>query len=318
LFDMRLGNKMVHAVLDAAWAYKDGKYAAFYVLGLFGGARVTEIARIAPSDFHLDDGILSIPASASKTRARTSEVTKNLIVMVQALIAKGMFEEENLKPSATQRMIIQILAGFSHNFPRITAFANRARMKILRKGLPLTSERWNMPWPRNGLRRTALSMHFQLFGDVQRTTRWGGNSPGIFKKYYERLCSKAGAAEYWVMLPAVLAREGIAVGLPEGHKLDPVIDKELKEATAKVTAVVQRQIIQANADEEAEAKAKARAYWLKVREKKNAQYRARYWEKKQARMAQTRQNVIHVDSSSGNSTPAAGNREVIQGPQTTG
>jgi hypothetical protein len=82
-------------------------------------------------------------------------------------------------------------------------------------------------------------MHYKLFLNVPFTTGWAGNSPGIFKDFYERLVTKQEARQYWTMLPSWLKGNGeIEVELPKGHKLDSAITENVRTAVSTACGAV--------------------------------------------------------------------------------
>ena len=228
LYDTKHGNAKAQALLDAAWAAYGGKFAAYYVQNLFGGARVSETRRTGAADFRSADGVLSIPGQAAKKKkGRESIAIKHSIFMVETLRLKGQYNDENLRPSKHERRVIQVLAGFLSTSKSVLDDAEKERQQIDILGLPLTKEKWGERYPQNAMRRTALSAHYQLYQSVSTTVEWAGNGKKIFRDYYKRLCTKAGAAEYWTMLPTVLKQMGAKISLPEGHKLDSALDPEI-------------------------------------------------------------------------------------------
>jgi hypothetical protein len=201
---------------------------------LWCGSRAKEISRTDVTAFNSHDGVLAVSDRAAKTdRGRESEVYPNTITMVEALRFAGLYTSEGLRPNRQQRSVIHILAGFTSNSKKFLARAERERKHLEARGIVLPRYNWGIPFPRNALRRTALSMHYKLFLNVPFTTGWGGNSPAVFKEFYKRLVTKQEAREYWVMLPTWLKAKGeIRVELPQNHKLDSAITEEVKTAVS--------------------------------------------------------------------------------------
>ncbi len=229
-----LTNPQAQALIDAAWVAHGGKFAPYYVHGLWCGSRAKEITRTDVTAFNSYDGVLSVSDAAAKTdRARESEVYPNAITMVEALRFAGLYTSEGFRPDDHQRVVIHILAGFTSNDKRMHARAERERQRLEDRGIIIPKYNWGMAYPKNAMRRTALSMHYKLFLNVAFTTAWGGNSPGVFKEFYKRLVTKSEAREYWTMLPIWLKRKGdIKVELPNSHKLDSAITEEVKTAVS--------------------------------------------------------------------------------------
>lgn len=230
----------VQALLDVSWVAYDGKFAPFYVHGFFCGSRAKEISRTSETAFNSHDGVLAVSDDAAKTdRGRESEVYPNTIAMVEALRFAGLYTSEGFRPSKLHRAVIYILAGFASNDKAALACAERERKRLEMRGINLPMYTWGVTFPKNAVRRTALSMHYKLFLNVAFTTAWGGNSPGVFKEYYKRLVTKLEARQYWSMLPTWLKRNGeINVELPKNHKLDSAITKEVKSAVSAACAAM--------------------------------------------------------------------------------
>src|SRR5439155_22701220 len=208
-----------------AWVAFQVTFAPFYVHGLWCGSRAKEISRTDVTAFNSHDGVLVISGDAAKTdRGRESEVYPNTIIMVEALRFAGLYTTEGLRPDNHRRAVIHILAGFTSNSKRLLARAEFERKRLEARGVVLPKRNWGIPFPKNALRRTALSMHYKLFLNVGFTTGWGGNSPGVFKEFYKRLVTKSEAREYWLMLPTWLKQKSeIRVELPKNHKLESAI-----------------------------------------------------------------------------------------------
>jgi hypothetical protein len=224
----------VQALIDVAWVAYEGKFAPFYVHGFWCGSRAKEISRTNVTAFNSQDGVLAVSEAAAKTdQARESEVYPNSIIMVEALRFAGLYTAKGLRPNPHHRATIHNLAGFTSNDRHVVAAADRERRRLVGRGVVLPSYKWGMPYPKNAMRRTALSMHYKLFLNVALTTGWGGNSPGVFKEFYKRLVTKADAREYWVMLPTWLReRADVRAELPKNHKLDSAITEDVKTAVS--------------------------------------------------------------------------------------
>ena len=109
--------------------------------------------------------------------------------MVEALRSAGLYTNKGLRPHALMRNVIHLLAGFTSNNKQALRLAERERKRLEARGILLPKYNWGVPFPRNALRRTALSMHYKLFLNVPFTTGWAGNSPGILKEFYKRLAA---------------------------------------------------------------------------------------------------------------------------------
>ena len=141
--------------------------------------------------------------------------------MLHALKATGLCADRNLRPSDNQCLVIQILAGFDCASVQALERADGERERLAAAGIIIPRYHWGIPFPRHGLRRTALFMHLKLFGSLARTAEWAGYPKcrfWILSRYW-RLVTKAETRKFWTMLPTHLQAEGIRVRLPSGNKL---------------------------------------------------------------------------------------------------
>ena len=268
----------VLALIDVAWVAYEGLYFPFYLHALWCGTRVKETRKTQSTALDESEGVLSVPSTVDKTdRGREVEVYPNVIIMAAALKSAGKYTAKGLRAHPDARAVIAILAGFTSGSKKRLERAEKERQRIKRRlGIDLPKYNWGRAFPRNALRRTALSMHYKLFFKVAVTTAWGGNSPGIFKEYYKRLVTKEEAREYWTMLPTWLKNTGeIEVELPEHHKLDTSLTEKVKAtATAACNAMAKFQ--------EGIASAKARDIETRNEERlEKNRIRARLYQQKQ-------------------------------------
>jgi len=269
----------VQALLDVSHIAFDGGHAAFYVHGIFGGSRVKETKRMGVKAFDPDDGVQSMSAEAAKKdEARESTLSKNLIVMVEALRSAGLYTDEALRPNCNERAAIHILAGFTSNSKQAHIRANRERKRLAALGVVLPQHNWGIPFPKNALRRTSLSMHYKLFGSVALTVEWAGNSKEVFKPFYKRLVKKPEARKFWLMLPSCLkAGSDIKISLPANHQLDSAMTSEVStavsagcQAMSLVTSKIAEAKTKAAAAKPGEVKARQAAYNKKACLKRKA------------------------------------------------
>jgi hypothetical protein len=202
--------------------------------------------------YNAEDGTQVLASHVDKLKeGRESALQSNLIVMVEALKSAGLYHKTNLRPNNNQRAVIHVLAGFTSNAKQVHTRANRERKRLAKLGIVLPEYHWGIPFPKNALRRTSLSMYYKLFGSEALAEEWAGNGD-VFHPYYKRLVTKEGARLFWVMLPTQLA--GIPVKLPEGHKLDSAMTDEVKAAVSAACETMKPVTARL-----AEAKAKAAA-----------------------------------------------------------
>jgi hypothetical protein len=265
------------ALLDVSHIAFDCRFAAFYAHGLFCGSRVKETKKMGVQGFDPVDGSQAIATQADKKdQGRESTLYHNLIVIVEALKSVGLYTITNLRPNYSHRSVIHILAGFTSNSKQAHIRANRERKRLAKLGIVLPQYSWGIPFPKNALRRTSLSMHYKLFGSEDLTKEWAGNGD-VFRPFYKRLVKKPDACEYWVMLPSHLKEAGVKAKLPAGHKLDSAMTPQL----AGLVSTAQ-QAAQAAAAKLTEAKAKAAANQPAELKARQAVYNKRAYLKRKA------------------------------------
>jgi hypothetical protein len=198
--------------------------------------------------------------------------------MVEALRSAGLYTDEALRPNCNERAMIHILAGFTSNSKQAHIRANRERKRLAALGVVLPQHNWGIPFPKNALRRTSLSMHYKLFGSVALTVEWAGNSKEVFKPFYKRLVKKPEARKFWLMLPSCLkAGSDIKISLPANHQLDSAMTSEVStavsagcQAMSLVTAKIAEAKTKAAAAKPRELKARQAAYNMKACLKRKA------------------------------------------------
>jgi hypothetical protein len=270
------------ALLDVSHIAFDCRFAAFYAYGLFCGTRVKETKKMGVQGFDPVEGLQAIATQADKKdQGRESTLYHNLILIVEALKSVDRYTKKNLRPNHNQRAVIHILAGFTSNSKQALARADHERKRLAALGVALPNYKWGIPFPKNALRRTSLSMHYKLFGSEALTKEWAGNGD-VFRPFYKRLVKKPDACEYWVMLPSHLKEAGVKAKLPAGHKLDSAMTPQL----AGLVSTAQ-QAAQAAAAKLTEAKAKAAANRPAELKARQAVYNKRaYLKRKSNKLAQ--------------------------------
>lgn len=257
------------ALLDAADLAYDGQFLGFYAHGLFGGLRVKETKEMGAEGFAPEEGVQNLPTQASKKNmARSSELQTNITIIIEGLKAAGRYGDENLAPNHNQRAAIHVLAGFTSNSKQAHMRARHERKRLAKLGIELPTFNWGIPFPKNALRRTSLSMHYKLFGSVKKTLEWAGTGKSAFKPFYRRLVTKEQARQYWLLLPSRLA--GTPVQLPPGHQLDCPLNPEVEATIARA-----QESLEADQERAAEAKARKAAERPAQLKAKQAEYNRR-------------------------------------------
>lgn len=149
-------------------ARNDPAMLSYIIIGLYVGARPTEIERLKWADFNFETGILTIDAAASKVRHRRIVPLdpKALLLLIRC------------------RRIDPVVP-------------NRRPWRLSRIGHWLG---WP-GWQQNILRHTAASMLLAKHKDAAKVALWLGNSPEVLLSFYHELVSPTDAADFWSLTP---------------------------------------------------------------------------------------------------------------------
>ncbi|MEY2428876.1 MAG: hypothetical protein QOJ40_1761, partial [Verrucomicrobiota bacterium] len=159
--------KQCKRLLKAAQGHKEGKLLGYVVLGLFGGLRPFEAARLNWNRISEADKEIVIDASISKVKRR------RVIPMNATLCAwLSLCRDKAFAPGDWDNELRQIrkVAKIQH-------------------------------WPADVLRHTALSHYFRLTKSFGETAEWGGTSEAIIRDHYKARVSSAECNRYWRMRP---------------------------------------------------------------------------------------------------------------------
>ncbi len=145
----------------------------FLVLALFSGVRTSELFQLLTEHVKLDQGIITIPASISKTRKlRNIPISENLAAWLI-----------HLKASISPERIWSMGETSLHR-----------RYRLIEKGAGLK-------WRRNALRHTYASNHLALYDNEYLTSRACGNTPKMLREYYDAVVSKENGKAYFGIFP---------------------------------------------------------------------------------------------------------------------
>lgn len=232
-------------------------YAAYAVQNCFGGTRKTETKR--GTGLHVTDGLLAVETRDGKCNPRVNKVLPVFLIHKKYLERRGLWEKENLNLNDSTRSVIHYLAGWDYEREETIIQAERFLRYCEEHGIktPERGEGWG-PYPANGMRDLALSMHIKLFFDQDQTSAWGGTSGVQLDNWYfcptdilgHRFTLDDGR-EYWLHLtPCIieaykgkpwLAKWGTkngekTFGLPLGHMLEGHLGPEMQAALEELDA----------------------------------------------------------------------------------
>lgn len=144
---------------------------AFLAIGLFAGLRTAEIHRLTWEKIVLDDRIITLDASITKTsQRRIVKISDNLALWLSTCIG------------------LKLKGGFviGKNF--------RRRFEDWRKAN-------NVKWIENGMRHSGASYHLAKYGNAAETAEQMGHSVAILKKHYLELVRPKEAEKYFQIKP---------------------------------------------------------------------------------------------------------------------
>jgi integrase len=224
------------AYLDAAWTYRAGRWAGFFIIELFCGVRPSEASGKSSSKLHLATGIFEVGHDC-KTGRRPVEISPNALIMLEVLAQRGMLKEENFSPSLPAQAVVRAIAGWNLS-PRLCL---RALGKDYKERYPQigTRGRWIQDLPRH----TALSHHYALFKNKAKTVAYAGHNIGMFDAHYDgRVTDPRETIAFWTMLPTELKEKGCVAALPAGAEIrtyrTPEIDAQVQTALGPVLVPV--------------------------------------------------------------------------------
>lgn len=155
-------------LLDAARTHKSGKLLGYVALGLFGGLRPFEAARLTWDKINLVDNEIRIEADISKTgRPRTIELNPTLRAWLELC--------DRTRPFAP---------GDWDN-----------ELRAIREAAEIEH------WPHDVLRHTGISHYWRKSGSYGITAQWAGNSESIIRDHYQARVSSEQTKQFFGLLP---------------------------------------------------------------------------------------------------------------------
>jgi integrase len=193
----------VKRILRAARDIRGGEFLPYVVVSLFGGLRPEEAQKIQWADIRLDDGdaTISLSGKAAKKRSRrVVELSSNAVEWLLSCQGLPIYPES----ARAIGLEVRMAAGFQ---------VDQKDEKRLRKKFKVEEDAELEPWIFDGLRHTALTMHYVQHGDKSLTAFWAGNSPDMLDERYRSLASKSEAAAFWSITPDNVDNDGEVVDM---------------------------------------------------------------------------------------------------------
>ncbi len=144
------------------------------LLMVFCGIRVGEVSRLEWQDIDWEDSTIEITAEKAKreVHARHVSIPPNAI--------------EWLRPIAKRRGAI-VPFETRHTFTK--ALQDVRALAGWQPG----------EWPKNALRKTFISCHYESFGSIDETAKQAGTSVGIIHRHYRKLIKEKEAKRLWAL-----------------------------------------------------------------------------------------------------------------------
>jgi len=148
-----------------------------FILMTFCGVRNREVSRLDWKQIDWEDSTVEITAEDAKREGHARHVT----IPPNAL--------EWLRPLAKRR-------GKIADFRDFDEYTRRLQDARALAG-------WDVgTWPKNSLRSTFISCHYESFGSVDSTAKEAGTSVGMIHAHYRKLIKKKDADRLWKILPS--------------------------------------------------------------------------------------------------------------------
>jgi integrase len=146
------------------------------LLMVFCGIRVGEVSRLEWQEIDWEDSTIEITAEKAKreVHARHVNIPSNAV--------------EWLRPLAKRRGLI-VPFETRHTFTK--ALQDVRALAGWQPG----------EWPKNGLRKTFISCHYESFGSIDETAKQAGTSVGIIHRHYRKLIKEKEAKRLWELHP---------------------------------------------------------------------------------------------------------------------
>jgi integrase len=155
------------AILHAAGAYKDGLLAPYVAVGLFGGLRPFEAARLDWAQVNLADREILLTQEQTKTKKpRMVKICATLAAWLRAHKGKPFYP-----------------ANWRREFEAVKALAGIKE------------------WPSGVLRHTAISHYYRKSGSYDFTAEQFGDSEQIIKNHYQARVSSEDTKAFYQILP---------------------------------------------------------------------------------------------------------------------
>jgi len=174
-------------LLRAAVAQPD--MMGFVVLGMFGGLRPAEIARLDWSSVDLDAGTVIVAGSQAKTRRRrVVDLCSNAVAWIRAGGVEMSGKICGPWWDARWRLFRHAL-GYA-----VGAGEKRVKRAQVK---PVHGE-----WPHNALRHTFASMHYAHHqNEAALQVQMGHESAAMLHRHYRAIKTRAEAAKFWELKP---------------------------------------------------------------------------------------------------------------------
>ena len=165
------------------------------VVQMFCGLRAAEASRLHYKAIYVKHKVIFLNAEIVKTTSRRPVQMNDTAA---AWLMPYQDREGPVMPANYRDLfdIVRVKSGFRASRKKRKNVALQAALAEAK-----AQKRKLIPWPKNALRRTAISYTLALNEDLSKTARSAGNSPTVITKHYDALAFPDEAAEFFNILP---------------------------------------------------------------------------------------------------------------------
>jgi integrase len=170
-------------------AVKKPDVMGFVALGIFGGLRPAEIARLDWSAVDMEAGTVIVAGSQAKTRRRrVVDLCPNAVAWIKA-------SKVSRKGAICGKWWDARWRLFRHSLGWAVGMGEKRVKRAVVKPV-------HGGWPHNALRHTYASMHYAHFeNEAALQVQMGHESAAMLHRHYRALKTRAEAAKFWALRP---------------------------------------------------------------------------------------------------------------------
>lgn len=178
----------VKLIMEASEAYLDGAFSLYFALAFFAGLRPeAEIERLKWENINLEEGLITIEASKTKTQIRHVRIEENLKQWLKKYSKKQIVPTD--KPSQLRAELGEIrqMAGYKAGYTK--------NAKAREKNLSLKD------WISDGARHSYASYLYAKESSLGFVAEQMGSRESTIKRHYKALVKKSDAEKFFSIMP---------------------------------------------------------------------------------------------------------------------